>query len=99
MCSLRKMPKGDTSTYTVLQECSVKLFIIMAELADAADSKSADLRVLGVRLPLPAPSEPTERTSVRKDYSARAAVFCCTIFGHIWPELCPNSFSSDAADF
>ena len=29
----------------------------MAELADAADSKSADLRVLGVRLPLPAPSE------------------------------------------
>jgi hypothetical protein len=28
----------------------------MAELADAADSKSADLRVLGVRLPLPAPT-------------------------------------------
>ena len=27
----------------------------MAELADAADSKSAGLRVLGVRLPLPAP--------------------------------------------
>jgi hypothetical protein len=33
----------------------------MAELADAADSKSADLRVLGVRLPLPAPAQkPTE---------------------------------------
>ncbi len=30
----------------------------MAELADAADSKSADLRVLGVRLPLPAPFAP-----------------------------------------
>ncbi len=30
----------------------------MAELADAADSKSADLRVLGVRLPLPAPTFP-----------------------------------------
>jgi hypothetical protein len=30
----------------------------MAELADAADSKSADLRVLGVRLPLPAPKNP-----------------------------------------
>ena len=30
----------------------------MAELADAADSKSADLRVLGVRLPLPAPTQP-----------------------------------------
>src|SRR5437763_16488788 len=29
----------------------------MAELADAADSKSADLRVLGVQLPLPAPTE------------------------------------------
>jgi hypothetical protein len=29
----------------------------MAELADAADSKSADLRVLGVRLPLPAPAQ------------------------------------------
>src|SRR4051794_3684321 len=27
----------------------------MAELADAADSKSADLRVMGVRFPLPAP--------------------------------------------
>ena len=29
----------------------------MAELADAADSKSAGLRPLGVRLPLPAPVE------------------------------------------
>ena len=28
----------------------------MAELADAAGSKSADLRVVGVRLPLPAPA-------------------------------------------
>src|SRR6476646_1532662 len=28
----------------------------MAELADAADSKSAGLRPLGVRLPLPAPT-------------------------------------------
>jgi hypothetical protein len=33
----------------------------MAELADAADSKSADLRVLGVRLPLPAPSPKAHR--------------------------------------
>jgi hypothetical protein len=32
----------------------------MAELADAADSKSADLRVLGVRLPLPAPAQINE---------------------------------------
>src|ERR1043166_1750856 len=30
----------------------------MAELADAADSKSAGLRPLGVRLPLPAPMLP-----------------------------------------
>ena len=29
----------------------------MAELADAADSKSADLRVMGVRPPLPAPTK------------------------------------------
>jgi hypothetical protein len=28
----------------------------MAELADAADSKSADLRIVGVRPPLPAPT-------------------------------------------
>ena len=33
----------------------------MAELADAADSKSADLRVLGVRLPLPAPAQINEK--------------------------------------
>jgi hypothetical protein len=33
----------------------------MAELADAADSKSADLRVLGVRLPLPAPAQISEK--------------------------------------
>ena len=31
----------------------------MAELADAADSKSAGLRPLGVRLPLPAPKAST----------------------------------------
>ena len=35
----------------------------MAELADAADSKSADLRVLGVRLPLPAPTPKAHRIS------------------------------------
>jgi hypothetical protein len=29
----------------------------MAELADAADSKSADRKVVGVRPPLPAPSK------------------------------------------
>ncbi len=33
----------------------------MAELADAADSKSADLRVLGVRFPLPAPAQINEK--------------------------------------
>jgi hypothetical protein len=37
----------------------------MAELADAADSKSADLRVLGVRLPLPAPlKKPSEYAAI-----------------------------------
>src|ERR1700722_1196131 len=33
----------------------------MAELADAAGSKSAALRVLGVRLPLPAPAQISEK--------------------------------------
>jgi hypothetical protein len=32
------------------------LYAGMAELADAADSKSAGLRPLGVRFPLPAPT-------------------------------------------
>ena len=30
----------------------------MAELVDAADSKSADSNIVGIRLPLPAPNEP-----------------------------------------
>jgi hypothetical protein len=34
----------------------------MAELADAADSKSADLRVMGVRPPLPAPALNSSRS-------------------------------------
>src|SRR5512146_2618987 len=34
----------------------------MAELADAADSKSAGLRPLGVQLPLPAPQLPLPAT-------------------------------------
>ena len=51
-----KMYKTDTFTYTSSRLFIDKLFIIRAELADAADSKSADLRVLGVRLPLPAPT-------------------------------------------
>ncbi len=33
----------------------------MAELADAADSKSAGLRPLGVRFPLPAPAQINEK--------------------------------------
>lgn len=33
----------------------------MAELADAADSKSAGLRPLGVQLPLPAPASKAAR--------------------------------------
>jgi hypothetical protein len=55
---LSRSAKTDTLYYTVVhlsfwmkRENSAG----MAELADAADSKSADLRVLGVRLPLPAP--------------------------------------------
>ena len=37
----------------------------MAELADAADSKSADLRVMGVRPPLPAPRFDFRRSASR----------------------------------
>ena len=35
----------------------------MAELADAADSKSADRKVVGVRPPLPAPSKSVMKNS------------------------------------
>jgi hypothetical protein len=38
----------------------------MAELADAADSKSADRKVVGVRHPLPAP-----RRGIKNEYLAR----------------------------
>jgi len=41
MCHLWKIPKTDTFTYTFSQLCLYKLFIIMAKLANARDSKSA----------------------------------------------------------
>ena len=47
----------------------------MAELADAADSKSADRKVMGVRFPLPAPIESISYKNKR-------------IFGCVF--LCPN---------
>src|ERR1700730_7534126 len=47
---------------------------------------------LGVRLPLPAPIQPTERTSVRKDYSSRGTLFCCTIFGHFCSNRARTAF-------
>ena len=40
----------------------------MAELADAADSKSAGLRPLGVRLPLPAPADWTTAVSKQEHF-------------------------------
>jgi hypothetical protein len=62
----------------------------MAELADAADSKSADLRVLGVRLPLPAPSPThslatssvgtTGQQSSNADRSLEFPTFPCSSF-------------------
>src|SRR6202043_3027434 len=48
----------------------------MAELADAADSKSADLRVLGVRLPLPAPLQKPSEYAASKPSSLHAISFC-----------------------
>ena len=48
----------------------------MAELADAADSKSADLRVLGVRLPLPAPLQTPTKYAAGWASSPHAIHFC-----------------------
>ncbi len=48
----------------------------MAELADAADSKSADLRVLGVRLPLPAPAQKSSKYAAGKPSSSHTTTFC-----------------------
>ena len=42
MFHLWKMPKTDTFTYTFSQSFLDNLFIIMAELADAVDSKADD---------------------------------------------------------
>jgi hypothetical protein len=53
----------------------------MAELADAADSKSADLRVLGVQLPLPAPT---------------SKGFDLIQLPEFWAEQCPHAKSSVA---
>ena len=36
----------------------------MVELADAADSKSADRKVMGVRPPLPAPYKPLQMSVI-----------------------------------
>ena len=55
----------------------------MAELADAADSKSADLRVLGVRLPLPAPTPKSPQNK--------------RLAGASFPHVMPSG--TDAADF
>ena len=61
----------------------------MAELADAADSKSAGLRPLGVRLPLPAPLKPPGLNAginllhpvmvyINAENALSARLYCCT---------------------
>src|ERR1700723_3164209 len=59
----------------------------MAELADAADSKSADLRVLGVRLPLPAP---ILKTHSRCDCRASASSVGFSSVVHLRSSLVPG---------
>src|ERR1700719_4368449 len=49
----RNLFKTDTVAYKCSQLVLDKLFIIMAKLANARDLKSAELRVLEVRLPPP----------------------------------------------
>jgi hypothetical protein len=58
----------------------------MAELADAADSKSADLRVMGVRPPLPAPSKHL-RISRLIDNGAFRLGALCAAFSRIMVEI------------
>src|ERR1700733_14666960 len=59
----------------------------MEELADAADSKSADLRVLGVRLPLPAP---ILKTHSRCDCRASASSVGFSSVVHLRSSLVPG---------
>src|ERR1700681_4075325 len=51
----------------------------MAELADAADSKSADRKVMGVRFPLPAPSFQAVTSRV---INFVVLAFSCTTLSH-----------------
>jgi hypothetical protein len=50
--------KTGTFTYTLSRFARCKLFVDNNIIEYLGDSKSADLRVLGVRLPLPAPTFP-----------------------------------------
>jgi hypothetical protein len=53
-----------TVSYTLPHLSHIKCILFNNILADAADSKSADLRVLGVQLPLPAPQIPNKLPSI-----------------------------------
>ena len=57
----------------------------MAELADAADSKSADLRVLGVRLPLPAPGSFCRSPALDAFEFQRSYLLRMTQYRNEWP--------------
>jgi hypothetical protein len=73
-----KLPIGKHSIKLVIAS-TYPHFAGMAELADAADSKSAGLRPLGVQLPLPAPSRQLYFQLAIQFYPAllnRSAVLC-----------------------
>jgi hypothetical protein len=65
----------------------------MAKLADAADLKSAGAKSpVGVRFPLPAPTNPLTRRQLGKNCSSGITQFRCTIFGQFFRNCVGTDF-------
>ena len=80
---------------------SEPFFAGMAELADAADSKSAGLRPLGVRLPLPAPMiDPITllASTTRPPKQQAASLFRLTPFTSVYRRFCTAAFVTVAEE-
>jgi hypothetical protein len=57
----------------------------MAELADAADSKSAEGNLMGVRPPLPAPTlKPIGASAAESPFEFQGATMTATMFVLVW---------------